>query len=265
MPVLLDAAQFGAYAYRLRNWWCNWLTPGELEAVAAVVRRAPHRYVDSILDGHHELTGMVRTNGPPFYPVNRNGRVECLPTLVSFLGSRAFVKGKPGVLHIKGMPWQDDADFEEPSPDERERCLGFSTGSTRAPGLSEAARHRLLGQCMDLHVVEAILAIARALNRSKGSPGWAQPVNTMQVQARERDTESVHGYADLYALAAAAEELDGGPSDIWLDDAAMVYMRSGKHAPTAGPEERKRVLATTSGPPLTSMSRKAAHSGCLAC
>ena len=58
--VPLNAAHFGAYAYRLRNWWCNWLTPGELEAVAAVVRHAPHCYVDSIL----ELTGMVRANGP---------------------------------------------------------------------------------------------------------------------------------------------------------------------------------------------------------
>ena len=28
-PVLLDAARFGAYAYRLRNWWCNWLPPSE--------------------------------------------------------------------------------------------------------------------------------------------------------------------------------------------------------------------------------------------
>ena len=73
MPVLLDAAQFRAYAYRLRNWWCNWLDPVELEAVAAGVRRAPHRYVVDILDSHHEMTGVIRTNGPPFYPVNRGG------------------------------------------------------------------------------------------------------------------------------------------------------------------------------------------------
>ena len=65
MPVLLDAAQFGAYAYRLRNWWCNWLDPVELEAVAAGVRRAPHRYVVDILDNHHEMTGVIRTNGHP--------------------------------------------------------------------------------------------------------------------------------------------------------------------------------------------------------
>ena len=102
MPVLLDAARFGAYAYRLRNWWCNCLDPVELEAVAAGVRRAPHRYVVDILDSHHEMTGVIRTNGPPFYPVNRGGRVECLPTLVSFPGSRAFRAGKPGELHLCG-------------------------------------------------------------------------------------------------------------------------------------------------------------------
>ena len=210
--------------------------------MAAGVQRAPNRYVDNILDGHHELTGVVRTNYPPFYPANRQGGVECLPTLVSFPGSRAFATGKPGELHIKGATWHDDTGFEEPSPDERERFLGYHTGSTRAPGLTEAARHRLLGQCMDQHTVEAILAIALALDRSKGSPDWTQPVNVVSTKEILPDTESVYRYADLYAMAVAAEELDGGPSDIWLDESALVYLRTGKHATTAGPGERKRVL-----------------------
>ena len=176
------------------------------------MRRAPHRYVVDILDSHHEMTGVIRTNGPPFYPVNRGGGVECLPTLVSFPGSRAFRTGKPGELQLCGASWHDASGFEEPSPDERERCLGYSTGSTRAPGLTEAVRHRLLGQCMDQGTVEAILAIARALDRSRGSPAWALAVNIAHAQPEVPDTESIHRYMDLYALAVAAEELDGGPA-----------------------------------------------------
>ena len=95
---------------------------------------------------------------------------------------------------------------------------------------------------MDQGTVEAILAIARALDRSRGSPAWALAVNIAHAQPEVPDTESIHRYMDLYALAVAAEELDGGPADIWLDEQTLVYLRTGKHAPPTGSEERKRVL-----------------------
>ena len=35
--------------------------------------------------------------------------------------------------------------FEEPNPDERERCMGYRTGTTAAPGVSPEQRHEVLG------------------------------------------------------------------------------------------------------------------------
>ena len=56
--------------------------------------------------------------------------------------------------------------------------------------------------------MEAILAIARTLDRSRDSPAWALAVNIAHAQPEVPDTE----YMELYALAVAAEELDGGPA-----------------------------------------------------
>ena len=67
--------------------------PVELEAVAAGVRRAPHRYVVDILDSHHEMTGVIRTNGPPFYPVNRGGGGG-LPAHPGFLPRLQSLQGR---------------------------------------------------------------------------------------------------------------------------------------------------------------------------
>ena len=61
---------------------------------------------------------------------------------------------------------------------------------------------------MDQGTVEAILAIARALDRSRDSPAWALAVNIAHAQPEVPDTV----YMELYALAVAAEELDGGPA-----------------------------------------------------
>lgn len=42
----------------------------------------------------------------------------------------------------------------EPSADERERAMGFLTGTTAAPGISEGHRRFVLGQAMDLNTME---------------------------------------------------------------------------------------------------------------
>ncbi len=54
--------------------------------------------------------------------------------------------------------------WDEPSPDERERALGYSTGATTAPGLTLRDRHVVTGRCMD-----ALLAIPIALQHRKGT------------------------------------------------------------------------------------------------
>ena len=40
--------------------------------------------------------------------------------------------------------------LEEPQADERERAMGFPTGTTAAPELTESQRRQILGQAMDL-------------------------------------------------------------------------------------------------------------------
>ena len=41
--------------------------------------------------------------------------------------------------------------WEEPSPEERERAMGFEAGTTAHPALAHRVRSRLMGQVMDLH------------------------------------------------------------------------------------------------------------------
>ena len=49
-PVMLDAAQFGAYAHRCRNFWQNFSTPRMLAISLATVTRPPCLAVQDILN-----------------------------------------------------------------------------------------------------------------------------------------------------------------------------------------------------------------------
>ena len=52
----------------------------------------------------------------------------------------------------------------EPNANERERLLGYTTGATAAPGLTEADRFRLTGQRMDANQLRGIFFTALALD-----------------------------------------------------------------------------------------------------
>ena len=54
-PVMLDATQFGAPAYWLRNWWTNLIDPNVLQAVTIAVQRPGGRFVRQILDEERRL------------------------------------------------------------------------------------------------------------------------------------------------------------------------------------------------------------------
>jgi hypothetical protein len=51
-----------------------------------------------------------------------------LPTFVSFLASRAYREGGPGLVWDTCLQW-----LVEPNADERERVVGFPTGVTSVP------------------------------------------------------------------------------------------------------------------------------------
>jgi hypothetical protein len=58
------------------------------------------------------------------------------------------------------MVW--DSEFQthdEPTADERERAMGFLTGTTAAHGLQQGQRRFLLGQAMDLNSIVWIIGI----------------------------------------------------------------------------------------------------------
>lgn len=89
---------------------------------------------------------------------------RALPTFVSFSKSYAFRGDGPGtILDTSGTEYITG----EPNADERERAMGFLTGTTHLPNqaISEYQRRMLLGQAMDLNCLTWILAIAVADQR----------------------------------------------------------------------------------------------------
>jgi hypothetical protein len=142
--VVVDAARFNSGTHRVRNWWTN-LQPWELLKLALNSwRRSPDILATDLLDpGRTPLPLAHRQQGPPMYPCNADPtRVEALPTLVSYPHSNNYRGQKAGVLYDATI-----SSNTEPNADERERLLGYETGTTAAPGLTEADRFRLTGHC----------------------------------------------------------------------------------------------------------------------
>jgi len=52
----------------------------------------------------------------------------------------------------------------EPLPVERERALGITAGDTNVPGLKEAQRNSILGNCMDMQALTHLWAIAETVS-----------------------------------------------------------------------------------------------------
>ena len=73
----------------------------------------------------------------------------------------------------------------EPNADERERAMGFPTGTTNVPGISEQQRRYLLGQAMDLNCLTWIVSLL--------------------VAEQKRLASSLTGCMDFYELRAAGE------------------------------------------------------------
>ena len=90
--------------------------------------------------------------------VNRVGQpMMALPTIVSFPSSHAYRDGGPGLVwdtHVRQLV--------EPRADERERAMGFATGVTAVPSISEASCWQVLGQAMDLNCLTWIMSLGMA-------------------------------------------------------------------------------------------------------
>ena len=84
-------------------------------------------FVDDILDHGRSSAPVTSTLPPPFFPCNVVGQKRrALPTFVSFPNSQAYRLGKAGML------WDNrKQEWDVPNADERERAMGFRTGTTR--------------------------------------------------------------------------------------------------------------------------------------
>jgi hypothetical protein len=159
--LVVDAAQLGSRAHRLRAWWTNLEGMPLLRSALGVQQRAAGLFV-------HQVLGPGRRARLPQFPgVLPWAKVEtpgeprrALNTFVSYGGSYAFSRGGGGVLAC--VQPGGEVTYEEPTTDVGELAMGFPRGFTAARGISEHTRRELLGQAMDLNSIMWILAAARS-------------------------------------------------------------------------------------------------------
>jgi len=236
-PTVLDAAQFGSLAHRVRNFWTNLCTESQLTAAAAQVVRPGGGTVLLAL-GPGRLPQSVRTpDMPPRHSVNETGQpMRAWPTLVSHPHSYAFRPGEPGsVVTPEGL-------YDQPSAVEREFALGYTRESTAAPGVSEQHRRHALGQCMDSNCLQVLYNIAQAWASRNATP--------MATHTAVASTATTNGPRRTYSCvrtcmaAAAAQDAQHSThatSDIWNDANAMHCLQEGAPPEQVTAAERSRI------------------------
>ncbi len=114
--------------------------------------------MDNILDIGQRSQVVRVIDRSPMVVVNRVGQPKmALPTFVSFPTSHAYKEGGPGLVWDTCLQ-----QLVEPNADERERAMGFLTGMTSFPSISEASRRQVLGQAMDLNCLTWIVSLGMA-------------------------------------------------------------------------------------------------------
>jgi hypothetical protein len=102
-PVCLDAAQVGAYAHRLRNFWSNLAPARQLEVLLQHMTGPSERRVQDILDPGRRAQPAIKGDRHPFYPVNVKGQpLKSLPTLVAYGGVQGLQGTEAGVCVRRG-------------------------------------------------------------------------------------------------------------------------------------------------------------------
>jgi hypothetical protein len=143
-PTVLDAAQFGSLAHRVRNFWSNLCTPMQLAAAASQVVRPSGRTVQLALGPGREPVEVKAADKSPRYCCNTPGSpMQAWPTFVAHPASNSFKPGQPGSVV------NADGSHDQPTAVEREFALGYPRDSTAALGLTELQRRKTLGECMD--------------------------------------------------------------------------------------------------------------------
>ncbi len=105
------------------------------------------------MDDQSSCQPVTRQEKPPWFPPNIIGKPRgAWPTFVSFPGAHAFQGDGLGlVYHHASATW------DEPSPEERERAMGFQAGTTSHTKVTRLERNALLGRGMDLNSLTWLL------------------------------------------------------------------------------------------------------------
>ena len=105
--------------------------------------------VDVILDPHQIFLPVVQDYVSSLALINQMGAPRrAFSTFMMFPQSFSFCNWGPGMM------WDAHTKTHiEPLADERERAMGFRTGTTIALGLFEGQRRLMLGQAMDFHTM----------------------------------------------------------------------------------------------------------------
>ena len=145
-PVVVDVAALGSYAHQLRWKWTYLAHMPGISTALKLIHSSYGRKVGHILNVGRYAQPVLQNDQYPLTLVNhvRQPRLA-LPTLVSFPHSFVFCDGGPGMVFDANT-----RTFEEPCVDERERAMGFLTGTTCGLDVTESQRCHILGQAMDL-------------------------------------------------------------------------------------------------------------------
>jgi hypothetical protein len=164
VPVLIDAAAVGSRVHHPRFWWTN-LAPAKLLQSAIGRIRRPDVCISEIFDPYQTPRRIYHDDQAPLAVVNSKGEPRrAFPTLVSFARSYAFKDNGPGLV------WDSIIqEMVEPNIDERERAMGFPTGTTNVHGISEQQRRFLLGQAMDLNCLTWVVSLVVVEHRRLAS------------------------------------------------------------------------------------------------
>jgi hypothetical protein len=184
--VLLDAAQFGSLAHRVRNYWTNLAAPKQLVGSLRWVTRPSARTVFMALPPGRIPQPVQRPPQWPHFPCNQPGQPRAAwPTLMATAGSYAFRPGQPGSVWDSTNP--ATAHWDEPSATEREFALGYLPGTTAAATLSEDQRRQLLGQCIDANALQGLMALCHAWWAARpdlSAPGPSDGVHSSAAAAQ---------------------------------------------------------------------------------
>jgi hypothetical protein len=255
-PLLLDAAQFGSYAHRLRNFWTNLAPTQQLQQLCSVITRDPSLRAQHVLEPQRQAAPVTSSDKPPYYPCNIKGRPRAaFPTIMAYHNTRSTQPGQSGSITCLLTGTSSDLLAVE-----RERAMGYQANTTAAVGVTDLQRRELLGRCIDLNTLSHIFALSTALDASMGSQHALQQLE--EPRASKQPVTQVPGglAACLCAaplqlesapdpeqqeqqLAEDAEMGEGKGADVWADAAVLQFLQHNALPRGASAAEVKRIKA----------------------